>query len=280
MSSSGISSANEEKRIVDEIENHMAKYMAWLYSSPYSRVEDEREFLRLTTDVADPLCNFLLRLRFAEHDVESRMDAMMEFFKSRGLPTSCWIGPCCTPSRVGEQLVSHGFAHHQDLESIGMTIDLDQLNEDLPVPEGLTFTRVTDDAGMRQYLVPFEEGFEFPKAVASQWGRMDASHGFDAGLPRINYLATVKGAPVSCTTLFKTSTWAGIYCVATINEMRRKGAATALIVQALRDARDEGYRVGLLQGKAMGASVYRRIGFVDQPCKFSWYTWQPHSATH
>jgi len=279
MSPTVVPSENPDKRIVEEIEDGMAKYMAWLYSSPYSRVEDGKEFLRLTTDVPDPFSNFLLRLRFSGQDVEPRMDNMMEFFKARNLPTSCWIGPCCTPSSLGEQLTSHGFVRHQELESFGMTIDLDKLNENLPVPEALTVTRVADDDGMRLYLSPFEEGFEFPKAVASQWGMMDASHGYDDSLPRVNYVATVEGVPVSCTTLFKTDTSAGIYCVATVKGMRRKGAATALITKALKDAKDEGYRMGLLTAKAMGASVYRRIGFVDQPCRFEWYTWQPGGGT-
>jgi len=278
MSSSVSTSTDAEKGIVEEIESHMGKYMSWLYSSPYSRVEDEKEFLRLTSNVPNPFCNFLFRLRFSEEDIESRMEDMMRFFESRSLPTSCWVGPCCGPASLGKHLVSHGFILHKNLESMGMTIDLEALNEDLPVPEGLSVKRVEDDNDMRLYLSPFERGFEFPKDIAAHWGMMDASHGFDASLPRVNYVALINGVPASCTALFKTTKVAGIYCVATAPEMRRKGAATALIVKALRDARDEGLGMGLLQAKAMGASVYRRLGFVDRPCKFDWYTWQPSGA--
>ena len=279
MSSSFLAKEGPAKSLAEEIESHMGKYMAWMFRSPHSEVADEKEFLRVTSDVPNPFCNFLFRLRFTEQDVESRMGDMMRFFESRSLPTSCWIGPCCGPASLGRHLVSHGFVLHNDLESMGMTIDLDNLNEDLPVPEDLVIKRVANDDDMRQYQVAFREGFEFPEAVASCWGRIDASHGFGANLPRVEYVALIDGAPVSCTTLFKTPTVAGIYCVATVSGMRRKGAATGLIVNALREAKREGYKLGLLQAKAMGTSVYRRIGFVDQPCKFDWYTWEPPAAT-
>lgn len=261
--------------MAEEIEEGMGKYMAWVFRSPHSEVADEKEFLRVTSDVPDPFCNFLLRLHFDERNIESRMKDMMRFFESRQLPTSCWIGPCSGPPTLGKYLAAQGFVLHKNLESTGMTIDLDSMNEDLPMPEDIVIKRVANEDDFRQHLAAFKDGFEFPEASASCWGRMNVSHGFDASLPRVDYVATIDGVPASCTTLFKTPTAAGIYCVATVKPMRRRGAATALIITALRDAKREGYKLGLLTAKAMSASVYRRIGFVDQPYRFDWYTWQP-----
>jgi len=174
-------------------------------------------------------------------------------------------------------LVSRGLVWEVDVG--GMTIDLSKMNEDLPVPEELTMKRVGSKADLEQYLIPFGKGFEFPDIVVDGWRRMDSSHGFGKRLPRVNYVGLMSGVPASCATMFKAFDMAGIYCVATVPEMRRKGVATALIVNALREARDEGYKTGLLQAKAMGASVYRRIGFVDQPCRISWYVWSPPSQS-
>jgi GNAT superfamily N-acetyltransferase len=255
------------------IENHLGGYIAWLFSSPYSRVENEPEFMRTTSDIPHPMCNYVCHSRFSAREVGARVDKMMDFFKSRKLPISWLVGPSCRPSNLAKVLVSRGFV--LDVEVVGMTIDLRHFNEDLPIPESLAIKRVENDNDMRQYLKPLGEGFGFPEFVTSGWGRMDSSHGFGLKLPRVDYVAAMEGKPVSCTTLFKTRDAAGIYCVATVAEMRRKGAATALIITALREARDEGYRMGLLQAKTTAAGVYRRIGFVDQPCKIGWYVWHP-----
>jgi len=276
MSSNLSTAQGPTEKLVDAIENNMMGYFSWIYSSPYSRVEDEPDFLRLTSGIPHPICNCVAKSRFPAEEAGEKIDEMIGFFKSRNLPMMWWVTPCCRPLNLGEHLVSHGFV--RELEAVGMTIDLKNLNEDLPVPEDLAIKRVANDSDMQQYLKPFGEGFEFPDFVTTGWGRMDASHGFDGKLPRVNFVATVKGEPASCTALFKTPDSAGIYCVATVPKMRRRGAASALIVNALREARDDGYKIGLLQAKAMGAGVYRKIGFVDQPCPVDWYIWQPPSA--
>ena len=264
------------KNLVEIIENSMMSYWSWIYSSPISRVEDEPEFLRLSCDIQHPMCNYVFRSRFPAQEIDARIEEMIDFFRSRSLPMSWMAGPCCQPSNIGEQLASHGLV--LESEVVGMTIDLRNLKEDLPTAEDLTIKRVANEGDLQQYLRPFGIGFEFPDAVVTGWGRMNASHGFGAQLPRTDYVALMNNEPVSCTSLFKTPDAAGIYCVATVPGMRRKGAATALIINALREARDEGYKLGLLQAKAMGAGVYRKIGFVDQPCKIGWYVWQPPST--
>jgi len=273
MSSERAKEPGSSKTVSEMIENHMASCFSWVYSSPHSKVEDSPEFLRLTNGIRHPMSNFVFRSCFPSQEVGAKIDEMIGLFNSENLPLTWFVGPCCMPEDLGQHLVSHGLVWEVDVG--GMTIDLSKMNEGLPTPEGLVVKRVRNKSDMEQYLVPFGKGFEFPDPVVDGWRKMDSSHGFGKNLPRINYVGLMNGVPVSCATLFKAFDFAGIYCVATVPEMRRKGAATALIIDALREARDEGYKSGLLQAKAMGASVYRRIGFVDQPCKISWYVWQP-----
>jgi len=265
------------KDVSEMIERHMQTCFSWVFSSPHSRVDDTPEFLRLTSDVPHPMSNFVFRARFSPQEVGAKIDDMIGFFKVRNLPMTWLVGTCCRPADIGQHLISHGLAWEVDVG--GMTIDLNTMIEDLPVPEDLTIKRVANKSDMEQYLIPFGKEFEFPNMVVDGWRRMDSSHGFGKGLPRINYVGLMNGEPITCATLFKASDLAGIYCVATVPEMRRKGAATALIVNALREARDEGYKTGLLQAKAIGAGVYRKIGFVDRPCKISWYVWSPSAQS-
>ncbi len=59
---------------------------------------------------------------------------------------------------------------------------------------------------------------------------------------------------------------AGIWNVATVKEARGQGLGSAIVWQALRDARQMGYQIAALESSKMGYPVYRRLGFRDMAC--------------
>jgi predicted acetyltransferase len=61
--------------------------------------------------------------------------------------------------------------------------------------------------------------------------------------------------------VFCSSSVAGVYAVGTLPEARRQGIGSAITLRGLRDARERGYRVGVLQSSQMGYNLYRRFGF-------------------
>jgi predicted acetyltransferase len=63
---------------------------------------------------------------------------------------------------------------------------------------------------------------------------------------------------------------AGIYAVATLPQARRKGIGRAMTVHPLIEARQIGYRVGILQSSSMGYPVYQSIGF-QEVCTYRQY---------
>jgi hypothetical protein len=50
-----------------------------------------------------------------------------------------------------------------------------------------------------------------------------------------------------------------------------------VVLVGLRDARAEGYRVGVLGSSPMGYGVYRRLGFREY-CTLQSHTWDPMGA--
>ena len=80
-------------------------------------------------------------------------------------------------------------------------------------------------------------------------------------LPMRNYLGFLYGNPVSTSSLFYGGGAAGIYCVATLREARGQGLGAALTLQPLLEAREWGYRIGVLQSSKMGFNIYKRLGF-------------------
>jgi predicted GNAT family acetyltransferase len=60
--------------------------------------------------------------------------------------------------------------------------------------------------------------------------------------------------------------------VATLKEWRGKGLGAAVTLQPLLDAREQGYRVGVLEASDMGNKVYQRLGF-KEICQMNRYCW-------
>ena len=91
--------------------------------------------------------------------------------------------------------------------------------------------------------------------------------------PFRHYMAWRAHESVATASLFMDGHTAGIYFVMTTPGSRRLGIGGAITLAALKDARDLGYRVGVLGSSEAGIGMYRRLGFAEY-CKIDIYEWQ------
>ena len=91
-----------------------------------------------------------------------------------------------------------------------------------------------------------------------------------------NYMGFENGRLVAVSTLLISGGVAGIYNVGTLPAARHRGFGRAITMTPLLDARDLGYRVGVLQSSNMGFGLYSKLGFREY-CKFGRYLWLPES---
>lgn len=101
-----------------------------------------------------------------------------------------------------------------------------------------------------------DHSYGYPEGT---WARFNDSAA--AGLR--TYLASLAGRPVATVGAIHHDGDCEIWSVATEPEARGRGLSTALMRQALWDAREEGCETASLQATKLGRHVYERVGFED-----------------
>jgi GNAT superfamily N-acetyltransferase len=228
---------------------------------------------RSISPVGFPFFNSIMHARLVPENVEPTIQRIKLDAETRQVPVLWWVGPSTRPADLECQLENRGFAIDED--GPGMAVDLLNLNENLPVAEGLSIQRIQDDGTLIEWSHALALGFEAPASridnIMETWS--DFLRQVDPDITQA-YLARLNGQPVATSLLMLGAGIAGIYGVSTIPEARRKGIGAQVTLYPLLQARSQGYRVGILQSSEMGHGVYQSIGFRDY-CRITSYIYQP-----
>jgi GNAT superfamily N-acetyltransferase len=219
-------------------------------------VDIDRRFARLITGAPHPFGNFaIINDRF---DVGATEIAVQPLLDVTEPAAALYYGPVNPP--VLERRTALGFEHAESMPA--MVVDIDTLAA-TSLPAGYTFDRFGQGADSDAWVEAFSLGFEIPRVVSAYFSPNTVSASTEADAP-IQYFAIRRGGAMVCMSMLHLAHGvAGIYCVATIPEERRKGLAAHVTAEPLRLARQIGYRVGVLQSTHAGHNVYRQLGFTD-----------------
>ena len=247
-----------EEALITAIRANLCDFFRYLgRSNPASYFENEK-FSRWQSAVPHPWFNGVLSSDLPMQGDETFIVETIKYFheKKTGVFT-WWLEPHLRPADWEEVLIKHGFGFSDDTP--GMAADLLDLNESMQTIDGFEVRAVQDADTIRTWAHVFTKGYGLPKnwepIVVDSWAKL----GFD--LPLRNYIGYLNGEPIATSCLFLGGGAAGIYSVATISEERGKGIGAAITLQPLLEARDMGYRIGVLQSSDMGFNIYKKLGF-------------------
>lgn len=212
-------------------------------------VKGERSML-VTTGEPHPFGNFAIGLDSEDH--ASLEDFIPPLVATRA-PASFLYPGSGVSEPVHRRLGQDGFECHGAMPA--MICDIDGVPA-TSLPKGYEFEEVTTPVGRVDWVETLSAGYGIPLGVAALF---KAEPG-----PGIRYFAAShRGRMASVSALCYGDGVAGIYCVATLESERGKGLGAHMTAEPLRIARDEGYRVGVLQASEMGYKIYERLGFRD-----------------
>jgi GNAT superfamily N-acetyltransferase len=260
--------------VVPALEANMVAFWALYGRTPGAELYEAEELVRFVTGLDEPLFNAVLRAHLAPATVDSAIATTLAEVGSRRVPMIWWVGPSTRPSDLASYLERHGFTHAED--NVAMALDLRSLPEEPPSIPSLVVAAVEDLETLRTWARVVASGMDLPERVHDDFVTLEVSLGLEPpGHHYTRYIGYQDDVAVATSGMLLHAGVAGIFAVATLAEVRRRGIGTALTLVPLLEARRWGYRVGTLQATPMGFTVYRRLGFREVCRPIELHLWSP-----
>jgi GNAT superfamily N-acetyltransferase len=246
-------------------------YHYCLWRSPNVELSIGRYLTWLITDLPDFFMNLVVSTRLPSENADELIDRALAHFKSMNIRKLSWLAHEGVPStEISRALLAHGLTFRESFAT-EMAVNLSTLPEDQPIHPDLRIIPVVDGYALRQWIHVASVGFRIGEKFEQVWYDFFTDAIFN---PQFRtYLALSNGKPVGTSQLFLSEGVAGIYNVTCIPEARGQGIGSAITLSPLLEARELGYRIGILQASKGGYNVYRRLGFQDFG-NLSVYLWE------
>jgi ribosomal protein S18 acetylase RimI-like enzyme len=246
-----------DQALVTAIRANLCEFFRHLNRSFPETYFENSKFARWCASLEHPWFNGVLSSRLPEKEDEAFIEETMAYFREKRIAAfTWWMDPALQCADWQSVLAEYGF-HYSD-DTPGMAIDLAALDT-TPTVDGLEIRVVNEEETLRTWAHIFTIGYGLPPEW--EFSVYDLQMRLGMGFPMRNYLGYLNGEPIATSVLFFGAGVAGIYSVATLPAARGKGIGAALTVRPLNDAREMGYRIGVLQSSEMGYNVYKKIGF-------------------
>lgn len=247
-----------DKALVTAIRANLCDFFKFLSRNNPEAQLANREFTRWYSPLQHPWFSGVLSSSPFEAKDAAFIEATIQHFRAQGVRAfTWWMEPHLQPADWEPALSKHGFSFSDDTP--GMATDLQALNESIETVNGLEVRAVMDEESLLTWAKVFTAGYGLPldweNTVFDEWRKLGLE------FPLKNYLGYLNDEPVSTACLFYGGGAAGVYSVSTLSRVRGRGIGAAITLQLLLDAREKGYRIGVLQSSAMGFNVYKKLGF-------------------
>jgi ribosomal protein S18 acetylase RimI-like enzyme len=213
------------------------------------------------------LWNAVTRTAFPDDEADDAIRETIAWYGARTI--RWWTGPADRPHDLEDRLAAHGF---EGVRAPGMVCDLAD-PWDADDPDGLEIRAATSSEDVADFLTVLTVVYR-DAGWQESWQDAFTAIGFADDAPVRVYVGRERGRPVSSSFLVLGAGVAGVYGVHTDPAERGRGLGAALTRAPMRQARDAGYEVAVLQAATKAASLYARIGF-RTVCQIGIYEREP-----
>jgi len=148
------------------------------------------------------------------------------------------------------------------LEMYGMTAATAAQAEERPSQGEIGEVRSRDD--LNGWFGVYAQVFGANPNARDEWARIHDALGSAGEDSLLLLLGRVDGSPAATGAVFFQPDVAGLYCFTTLEQMRRRGLASALVRACHEAAQARGIERAVLQATASGRPAYARAGYREE----------------
>ncbi len=195
------------------------------------------------------------------------MAEVLDLYQRAGAPANWMVGPDATPGGLGRLL----------RRNVGMMgpVYLPAMELDLGCYEPVVGTWPVELIEDWSEAASPGHPTTFFATNASRADTIACQEEVAARKVAFHVLSRVDGRPASTCTAFVHHSVVGIYGVATVKDLRGRGAASSAIDFALRTAKEKGCLTAVLQAHKRSVGLYKRLGFRETGMFQSMYYSRP-----
>ena len=200
-----------------------------------------------------PDANHACLLRATPETIDDLITEVIDCFKPKGLPTTIFVSPACTPVDLPDRLLKQGFVK-QKAEEAWIVLD-HLLNFDIPLP----FPNIEVRQITRNQVLTFAEifmtAFDMPLDFAPYMVQL-----LEPSLDRPSvhhYLALVDEQPAGIMSLLRHESFGVFGSAGVLPAYRKSGVATNLAIRVITDAKK--YSVDTLMVQTKAGSFLERL---------------------
>lgn len=245
--------------VVASIEDNLCAYAAFLGATSGAQLHMHANVLWVISRIPTLPFTGILRPYPPAAALPATVTSTMDFFHQQQARPS-WI---FSPQRCSPDLVAYlGQYHLTETANLpGMALNLSLLQPvDLPP---FHVTSVTDRELLARWVGIYAESNGAPDWIATELLALFGATDYCSAGPLRLYLGWQADQPVATAATFGHADSVGLYEVATLPAFRRQGIGTSITVQALNEARQQGYTLATLVSSSLAEQLYRKLGFTD-----------------
>jgi GNAT superfamily N-acetyltransferase len=247
--------------VIHQVEVNLWETWSNFGRGPGCTLHEEDDALWFETPI--PILPYNTVLRFqVEHNVDERIDFLVNKYKERNVPQLWIVHPSAQPGDLTERLQKRGLQEIEIAPCMGRS--LENLPDMPPIPYGVEIREALGETDL----------IELYGLAAWRWGVPDEHRPqlrkmiekFEIGERTSNtrfWLAWKDGVPISKIGMYNGSGSAGIYGVATKPEARGLGIASILMNVAMQAAKEMGHNLAVLDSSPLAEKLYQRLGFIN-----------------
>ncbi|MBC8074524.1 MAG: GNAT family N-acetyltransferase, partial [Chloroflexales bacterium] len=226
-------------------DENLATHAGWVHlHTPGMRVVDAPDLVLVDSGLPCDTFNIVCRARLAPENASERLRTAIDHFAAVGRPFSWWLTPGNQPPDLGARLVAAGL---QCVDSeLAMAAELATIPALNSWPSGLQIRRIHTLAQLHDFAAIIASGWSPPDGDVLRFYALAAQALLRDDAPLWLYVGYLDQVPVATAELTVGGGVVGLYNIVTLEAYRRRGIGTAMTVQPLLDAREQGHRTAIL----------------------------------